>query len=80
MKGCNITQDFLSYLEHEKHFSVHTAKCYGADLTQFVEFVAANSREDSGEQGGLSHEEANPWSAQPVGTATALETQTETKL
>ncbi len=83
MKGCNITEDFLGYLKHEKHFSVHTAKCYGADLTQFVEFVVANSSEGSPEQGGLSHGEANPsnpWSAQRGGTATALQTQTETKV
>ena len=80
MKGCNITQDFLSYLEHEKHFSLHTAKCYGADLRQFTEFVAANSSQGSGEQGGPSQPEPNPWSAQSGGTVTALETQTETKL
>ncbi len=34
-----IIQDFLNYLNFEKRFSEHTAKCYGADLRQFADFL-----------------------------------------
>ena len=66
MEGNNTVSDFLNYLKFEKHFSEHTAKCYGADLAQFTEFLLGRSRDDfsrgsddnaaSGEQGttGLS--------------------------
>jgi integrase/recombinase XerC len=80
MKDCNIVQDFLGYLKHEKHFSQHTAKCYGADLAQFTEFMSGQSAPDSAGDENVSHEAASPWSAQSSGTATALQTQTETKL
>ena len=39
MKNSVIVQNFLSYLKFEKRFSIHTAKCYGADLLQFGQFV-----------------------------------------
>lgn len=32
--------EFLNYLNHERHFSPHTAKCYGADLTQFCAYLS----------------------------------------
>lgn len=35
-----IVAGFLSYLTNERHFSPYTARCYGADLRQFVEFLA----------------------------------------
>jgi integrase/recombinase XerC len=34
-----ITSAFQSYLVDERHFSPYTARCYGADLRQFVEFI-----------------------------------------
>jgi integrase/recombinase XerC len=34
-----ITQAFASYLTDERRFSPYTARCYGADLRQFVEFL-----------------------------------------
>ncbi len=80
MKDCNIVQDFLGYLEHEKHFSQHTSKCYGADLAQFSEFVSSQSGQDSDGPDTAPHEVISPWSTQSSGAATALETQTETKL
>lgn len=43
MDGNSVIQDFLSYLRFEKHFSEHTAKCYGADLAQFSGFIAGQS-------------------------------------
>lgn len=36
-----ITDAFTSYLANERHFSPYTARCYGADLRQFVEFLAS---------------------------------------
>ena len=43
MEGTAIFQEFLNYLTFEKRFSEHTAKCYGADLTQFGEFLTWRS-------------------------------------
>ncbi len=34
-----IVQEFLDYLRLERHFSPYTARCYGADLRQFGEFL-----------------------------------------
>ncbi len=39
MKNPELIEQFLSYLRYERHFSEHTAKCYGADLQQFCEFL-----------------------------------------
>ena len=82
MKDCNIVQDFLGYLEHEKRFSQHTSKCYGADLAQFAKFVSSQPEQASAGPDSLDHEHEviSPWSAQSSGAATALETETETKL
>ncbi len=47
-----IVQEFVDYLKFERHFSPYTARCYGADLRQFVEYLAGgptldeSSRED----------------------------------
>jgi integrase/recombinase XerC len=80
MKDCSITQDFLDYLNHEKHFSQHTAKCYGADLAQFSEFVLAGCADAPSETGPGGHEEVSPWSSQAGGAATAVQTQTGIKV
>lgn len=34
-----ITQSFAGYLTDERHFSPYTARCYGADLRQFIEYL-----------------------------------------
>lgn len=39
MKKSEIIQDFLNCLKFEKRRSEYTAKCYGADLRQFCEFL-----------------------------------------
>lgn len=39
MEESTIIQKFLDYLKFERRFSEHTAKCYGADLAQFGEFL-----------------------------------------
>jgi len=35
-----IIEEFAHYLTHERRFSPYTARCYGADLRQFVEFLS----------------------------------------
>jgi integrase/recombinase XerC len=69
-----IVQEFLNYLKFEKRFSPHTAKCYGADLEQFSQFLI--SRSDSGQH----PDEHAPVGAYHEGTATAVATQTNLKL
>ncbi len=39
MSSLPITDAFASYLTDERHFSPYTARCYGADLRQFVEYL-----------------------------------------
>lgn len=34
-----VTEAFASYLTDERHFSAYTARCYGADLRQYIEFL-----------------------------------------
>jgi integrase/recombinase XerC len=38
-----LTEAFSRYLIDERHFSPYTARCYGADLRQFVEFLASHN-------------------------------------
>lgn len=35
-----LIEAFTSYLSDERHFSPYTARCYGADLRQYVEFLS----------------------------------------
>lgn len=44
MENSVIIQEFLNYLSYEKRFSEHTAKCYGADLKQFAEYLLSTSQ------------------------------------
>jgi len=69
MEDSVIVQEFLSYLRFEKRFSEHTAKCYGADLAQFGEFLIICS--------GGSSADAEPvlLAQQQAGQATALAAQ-----
>jgi integrase/recombinase XerC len=39
MTTLQITEAFTNYLADERHFSPYTARCYGADLRQFIEWV-----------------------------------------
>lgn len=39
-----IVQAFLDYLLHERHFSAYTARCYGVDLRQYVDYLAADQK------------------------------------
>ncbi len=42
-KTLPITESFAHYLTEERHFSPYTARCYGADLRQFIEFLVDES-------------------------------------
>jgi integrase/recombinase XerC len=74
MEESTVIQKFLDYLKFEKRFSEHTAKCYGADLAQFGEFLIGAS--DSGTAGAGSI----PLAHQRENLATAVATQTGSKL
>jgi integrase/recombinase XerC len=74
MEDSIIIHKFLDYLKFERRFSEHTAKCYGADLTQFCEFLKGRSESDSADVEPMSlhlHEAA-------MGTAVA--TQVDVKV
>ncbi|MFA7486041.1 MAG: site-specific integrase, partial [Phycisphaerae bacterium] len=72
MENSAIVRDFLSYLKFEKHFSEHTAKCYGADLTQFAEYLCSKQSGGSSDYSGMSGHSDH--------TATAVAVQAEAKL
>jgi integrase/recombinase XerC len=40
-----LVQQFVDYLRYERHFSPYTARCYAADLRQFVEYLGAGKVE-----------------------------------
>jgi integrase/recombinase XerC len=68
-----IIEQFLHYLKFEKRFSEHTAKCYGADLAQFSEFLLNNPSDSSpSDLAPLGHHDG--------GVATAVATQTEQEI
>ncbi len=74
MEDSVIVQEFLNYLRFEKRFSEHTAKCYGADLSQFSEFLIGASA------GSQPADEPVSLLQQQGGSATAVATQTKPKV
>ncbi len=54
-----LIRGFLSYLTDERHFSPCTARCYGVDLRQFVEFI--------GERFGIAPDESAEAAATSAG-------------
>jgi integrase/recombinase XerC len=69
-----IIQQFLDYLKYEKRFSEHTAKCYGADLSQFGEFLAGTLSDKVSAHGSES------LAQQQIGSGTAVATKADLKL
>ncbi|GAI03985.1 unnamed protein product, partial [marine sediment metagenome] len=74
MEESLTVQKFLDYLKYERRFSEHTAKCYGADLAQYGEFLV-----------GVS--EGSPPDTEPISpggeqgdSATAVATHTKQKV
>jgi len=74
MEESLTVQKFLDYLKYERRFSEHTAKCYGADLTQYGEFLVGAS-----DGIPLDTEPISP-AGQQGGPATAVATQTKPKV
>jgi len=74
MEESTIIHKFLDYLKFERRFSEHTAKCYGADLTQFGEFLKGSV------ESGSSDSELLHQSHHHVGQATAVATQVDLKI
>ncbi|TFG50809.1 MAG: tyrosine recombinase XerC [Candidatus Brocadiia bacterium] len=69
-----VIQDFLNYLRFEKRFSEHTAKCYGADLVQFGEYLVSGSNEGENYAGETSSGHHD------YGAGTAVATQRQLSL
>jgi len=76
MKDCILYQDFLNYLAFEKHFSEHTAKCYGADLVQFGGFLSTSSANSGQGESSVNSEGNNPWSSDYGQPEAAVATET----
>ncbi len=74
MEDNTIVEEFLNYLKFEKRFSEHTAKCYGADLSQFGVFLICSSedRTADADMSSLAHQHG--------GTATAIAIETMPKV
>lgn len=69
-----VVQEFLDYLQYEKHFSSHTIKCYSADLQQYVGYL--HSQAEPGQAHGAPHGEPHEYG----GTATAVATDVNTTI
>ena len=74
MEESTIIHKFLDYLKFERRFSEHTAKCYGADLTQFGEFLKGSV------ESGSSDSELLHQSHHHAEQATAVATQVDLKI
>ena len=81
MSTLPITDAFSSYLTDERHFSPYTARCYGADLRQFVEFLSDDSGigvDQGAEREAFNRREANSTgNAKPVAGSIGPKTITE---
>ena len=79
-----LINEFLNYLNYERHFSPHTAKCYGADLTQFCAFLASDAARGAPESTSPAPATfGSPGVPRPYGlgapTATAVMVETDLK-
>jgi len=74
MEESTIIHKFLDYLKFERRFSEHTAKCYGADLTQFGEFLKGAFESGSPDSELLSQSQHH------AEHATAVATQVDIKI
>ena len=57
-----LTEEFASYLTDERHFSPYTARCYGADLRQFIEYICTDTgiSIDQGSEKHAFNDRSNP--------------------
>ena len=68
MNDHSLIDEFLNYLNYERHFSPHTAKCYSADLAQFCQFLTSDSADHNATRfDGSDH----AYQAQQAGGATS---------
>lgn len=58
-----LIEQFLKYLQLERHFSPFTGRCYSADLRQYVEFLAEENHINLDSTGSGSEPESAPASA-----------------
>jgi integrase/recombinase XerC len=75
MEESTIIHKFLDYLRFERRFSEHTAKCYGADLSQFGEFLKSSpgATVDHGDHVSLDHHHGEPEHGVAVATQVRVE-------
>lgn len=50
-----LIEQFVNYLRFERHFSPYTARCYGADLRQFVEHLGGPAAEGDHHAGNAAY-------------------------
>jgi len=56
----HLVQKFVDYLRHERHFSPYTARCYEADLRQYVEFLTEQSEPGSNDSAETPADDPRP--------------------
>jgi integrase/recombinase XerC len=56
MNTLPVIEGFIRYLTDERHFSAYTARCYGADLRQYVEYVQEQTGQSSDEAEAAAYE------------------------
>ena len=61
-----VIKEFLSYLLDDRHFSPYTARCYGVDLRQYIEYLGESLNIHINEQ-----QEADALRLDPIGSPSA---------
>lgn len=82
MQSLALTDAFASYLTDERRFSPYTARCYGADLRQYVEFLSEEhgiTHDDRAEDEAFARRSANAGGAKP-GVVGAIAPRTLTEI
>ncbi len=72
-----IIDEFLNYLNFERHFSPHTAKCYAADLQQFCLFLSSDDPVQ-GSDPGASYAAKSAFGGSVASQQTSVGTATST--
>ncbi|MAX23954.1 MAG: tyrosine recombinase [Phycisphaeraceae bacterium] len=55
-----IIDQFINYLRFERHFSQYTARCYGADLRQYAEYLESKNQPAQNQQPQAPQATSNP--------------------
>ncbi len=77
-----LTDAFAAYLTDERHFSPYTARCYGADLRQFVEYICADRgiTLDAGRERSALQRRQTPGASEPADVAGTITPPTVTDI